>query len=404
MRFFILGNINAGKRTFTEFIYKIMCQLGKYEILRIDDFRKKYGDGSEKSEIKIARYFAKTILETENAIVELCGFGYAAKEILKKMRDNSCVVLYINAPLQICLERIEAKRKIFESNNHFAESTKIADTIRLLDATLKSGKLYEMWDRIALGWHTIEQDDFMEAISKLPLKQYHYTGEMINILKKNGFNKLISYGSLGRLDMSLYSDIDLILLSKFSKEQVFDMIQDHLQEIFKESVMFILGEKIVILKDDIMVELAIIQSFKEYVKYYCGSYINNVSKTILLGGKKLCGMITKATQAYRDSSLYKNESYDLKLCKDKIQYYFFFLKKMAIENDCFRFYFYNSLIIDSIVRYLCIKEGIVMYLYCPKHINHIMAKYKIKHLVYDMNEDKHSHIKKVKTFVEKWIE
>lgn len=77
---------------------------------------------------------------------------------------------------------------------------------------------------------------------------------------------------------------------------------------------------------------------------------------------------------------------------------------MAIENDCFRFYFYNNLIIDSIVRYLCIKEGIVMYLYCPKHINHIMAKYKIKHLVYDMNEDKHSHIKKVKTFVEKWIE
>lgn len=394
MRFFVLGNINAGKSTYVKSLINIMGKMGKYEVLRIDDFRKKYGKGSEKNEKSVAKQFAKAVLHAENAIVELCGFGYAAEEILKRLKSNSCIILYINTPLQLCLERIEAKRQTFVDNNHFAESSNIADTIRLLDTSFKNGKLKEMWWRVALGWHELGQN---ATLTKLPLRQYHYTGKIISILKDFGLKRLIAYGSLGRLDMGQHSDVDLILLSAMSPKQAFDLLYATLSETFRESNIFLLGEKIIILQDSMMFELAIVKTFKNYAKYYNGSYIKDVSKSILLGGKRLCDMINNAT------NLPKIESCNEAICKNKISYYFYFLQKMAKEEDRFRFYFYNNLIIDSITRYLCIKEGVTKYLYCPKHINDILAKYNINTLVCNMNEDKHTHIAKLKAFVARWI-
>lgn len=393
MRFFVLGNINAGKSTYIESLTKIMDKIGKYEVLRIDDFRKKYGKGSEKNEKMVAKHFAKAILHAENAIVELCGFGYAAEEILKKLKSNSCIILYVNAPLQLCLERIEAKNRTFKENNHFAESSHIADTIKLLDASFQNGMLKEMWWRVALGWHELGQND---TLTKLPLKQYHYAGKIIGILKGFGFKRLIAYGSLGRLDMRQHSDVDLIALSALSPREAFSLLYSVFSETFRGGDIFLLGEKIVILHDSMMFELAIVKSFKDYAKYYNGSYIKDVSKSILLGGKRLCDMVN-ATQ------LPQTESCNEAICKNKISYYLYFLQKMAKENDCFRFYFYNNLIIDSITRYLCIKEGVTTYLYCPKHSNDLLDKYNIKSLVYDMGKERHSHLVKVKNFVKKWI-
>ena len=68
MRLFVVGNISSGK---SYFIDKIKPLLPNYHILKIDEYRKSYCDGSLEKEIQMWIDFPNEIIKHNNVIVEL---------------------------------------------------------------------------------------------------------------------------------------------------------------------------------------------------------------------------------------------------------------------------------------------------------------------------------------------
>ena len=395
MRFFILGNINAGKSTFAKKIKLYLKSKGlEYPILSIDDFRKKYGDGSKKSENIAQNKFHLSINKTQNAIIEMVGFGDIATNIIESLDKNSCIIIYIESPLNICLKRLKTKKKMLESIPYPESINNIEKTIHNLNAYFTRGKLQEKWKKVYLIFYKINtMDNLSDFIKRLPLEHYHYLSEVIHILKSNNYKKLVSFGGLGRCDINIFSDLDLILITKKKISQVYELLKNFFEKM-KYFKIYALDEKIIInIHSHIVIEIAVVYKFCEYIQFYHGSSITNISKSILLGNEKLEKEIKHLIINYKPNVINRD------ICEKKINYYVELLQKAYLANDDFRFYFMNNLIVNQVVRVLCLKENITEFLYCPKNINTLVKKYNVKTILWDMITDKQKHIDKLFNFL-----
>lgn len=395
MRFFILGNINAGKSTFAKKIQLYLKSKGlEYPILSIDDFRKKYGNGSKKSENIAQNKFYLSINKTQNAIIEMVGFGDIATNIIESLDKNSCIIIYIESPLNICLKRLKTKKKMLESIPYPESINNIEKTIHNLNAYFTRGKLQEKWKKVYLIFYKINtMDNLSDFIKRLPLEHYHYLSEVIHILKSNNYKKLVSFGGLGRCDINIFSDLDLILITKKKISQVYELLKNFFEKM-KYFKIYALDEKIIInIHSHIVIEIAIAHKFCEYIQFYHGSSITNISKSILLGNEKLEKEIKHLIINYKPNVINRD------ICEKKINYYVELLQKAYLANDDFRFYFMNNLIVNQVVRVLCLKENITEFLYCPKNINTFVKKYNVKTILWDMITDKQKHIDKLFNFL-----
>ncbi|ETD24182.1 hypothetical protein [Helicobacter macacae] len=395
MRFFILGNINAGKSTFAKKIQLYLKSKGlEYPILSIDDFRKKYGNGSKKSENIAQNKFYLSINKTQNAIIEMVGFGDIATNIIESLDKNSCIIIYIESPLNICLKRLKTKKKMLESIPYPESINNIEKTIHNLNAYFTRGKLQEKWKKVYLIFYKINtMDNLSDFIKRLPLEHYHYLSEVIHILKSNNYKKLVSFGGLGRCDINIFSDLDLILITKKKISQVYELLKNFFEKM-KYFKIYALDEKIIInIHSHIVIEIAVVHNFCEYIQFYHGSSITNISKSILLGNEKLDKEIKHLIINYKPNVINRD------ICEKKINYYVELLQKAYLANDDFRFYFMNNLIVNQVVRVLCLKENITEFLYCPKNINTLVKKYNIKTILWDMITDKQKHIDKLFNFL-----
>lgn len=395
MRFFILGNINAGKSTFAKKIQLYLKSKGlEYPILSIDDFRKKYGNGSKKSENIAQNKFYLSINKTQNAIIEMVGFGDIATNIIESLDKNSCIIIYIESPLNICLKRLKTKKKMLESIPYPESINNIEKTIHNLNAYFTRGKLQEKWKKVYLIFYKINtMDNLSDFIKRLPLEHYHYLSEVIHILKSNNYKKLVSFGGLGRCDINIFSDLDLILITKKKISQVYELLKNFFEKM-KYFKIYALDEKIIInIHSHIVIEIAVVYKFCEYIQFYHGSSITNISKSILLGNEKLEKEIKHLIINYKPNVINRD------ICEKKISYYVELLQKAYFANDDFRFYFMNNLIVNQVVRVLCLKENITEFLYCPKNINTLVKKYNVKTILWGMITDKQKHIDKLFNFL-----
>lgn len=382
MKLLVLGNINAGKSTY---IKKIFSKLPDYKYIAIDEYRIQYSD-----EEKARRNFIKDILKTPNCIVEFTGFGDIAKNLQNKLPINSCLIIYIDTPKNICINRINEKIDYFKQIPYPETIDKLENTINKLDIYLQQNKLYENWKNVAINIYSIYYYDTSNSTDNIPFLHYHYLFELINLFRTNKFKKLISFGSLGRQQLTIHSDIDLILITNKSISYIKELIE----KFYKTSALInILDNKLIIniKNNNITIELYIVKNFVQNIKYYHGSQIKNIEKTIMLGNNDIIEDISTAL------SIYQNTEYNYNNIIIKVENYIKIYKKMFNQGDIFGCYFYHSLIIFEYMRILCIKENIVEYLYCPKNIdnstNNIIKKYKLDEIMsfkYDKN-----YIKKV---------
>lgn len=79
MKIFIIGNIGAGKSTFA----KLLSKITGYKVFSIDNFRKKYNNlVSLQGENVAYDIFKKTVVASENAIIESTGTGKHYESLL----------------------------------------------------------------------------------------------------------------------------------------------------------------------------------------------------------------------------------------------------------------------------------------------------------------------------------
>ncbi len=97
MKILLFGSIAAGK---TELAKDILRNNSQFEYLAIDDFRRKYGDGSMDNEAIAQNSFIDSIKLNENQIIEASGLGKLGYRIFEKLAETKesvlLVIVYIN--------------------------------------------------------------------------------------------------------------------------------------------------------------------------------------------------------------------------------------------------------------------------------------------------------------------
>ena len=143
MKIFLFGSIASGK---TDIANRIIEQHENMEYIAIDDFRRKYGDGSMENELVARKKFINSIQPNKNQIVEASGLGVLGHEIAQAafaMAEAMIVViLYID-------EGLIAKRLI---NRQWdipfpGGKSKLETIIANINKGIKSGEIFLQWNK-----------------------------------------------------------------------------------------------------------------------------------------------------------------------------------------------------------------------------------------------------------------
>ena len=270
MKIFVLGNINAGKSYAIERLRRL---LPNYSVLQIDEYRKKYCDGSIEKEELLWSSFAKDVLNHENAIVEFSGGGKIAENIISGLTPKTCIVFKILEDVAICLDRIKTKDFSATPYPKYPGAESLEETIIRIDRNMQDGIIEHTWSESAIKIFDIKD---VSELEKIPFVHYEKTIKLINLYKDTDV-KMFMFGSMGRGELSFNSDIDLFLLSDKDASYHANIIRDYFDKV---SVM---GNEVVIREDGVLIELDVIREIKEAECFYSTGNIKNVKATIIFG-------------------------------------------------------------------------------------------------------------------------
>lgn len=105
MKVCVFGNIGSGKS-------KIINQLKgttNWEVLAIDNFRRQYGLGTEKTELIAREHFINSINPTKNQLIECTGIGQVANQLYNQliMLNEKVICLVLITKIEVCKSRIK---------------------------------------------------------------------------------------------------------------------------------------------------------------------------------------------------------------------------------------------------------------------------------------------------------
>lgn len=144
MKILVLGNIASGKSTM---IGQMKHILQGYEVIAIDDFRIRYGDGSMEAEIISKQMFIDSITEHKNQIIEAMGTGDTGIKIFEKLSrfKEHVITVILRTPLEICIERLKKR----ESRIPYPAPPERAYVLaKKTDEQIASGALLAFWKKL----------------------------------------------------------------------------------------------------------------------------------------------------------------------------------------------------------------------------------------------------------------
>ena len=108
MKIMVFGNICSGK---SYLVNEVDGMFPGFEIVSVDDFRRRYGDGSMESEKRAKEVFLNAIVDGENQIVEAMGTGDTGEAIRERVQNFSenVFVIILTTALPVCLERLSKR-------------------------------------------------------------------------------------------------------------------------------------------------------------------------------------------------------------------------------------------------------------------------------------------------------
>ncbi|MBS1776158.1 MAG: hypothetical protein JSS64_07740 [Bacteroidetes bacterium] len=107
MKVLLFGNVGSGKTTLISKLKEIFS----FEVIAIDDYRRKYGDGTKEGEILAKKNFLQSIILHKNQFIECIGVGQLADDLYELLShtDEKIVCLTIIVPKEVCKTRLESR-------------------------------------------------------------------------------------------------------------------------------------------------------------------------------------------------------------------------------------------------------------------------------------------------------
>jgi adenylate kinase family enzyme len=104
MKVLVFGNVGSGKST----VLNKLKEIFPFKVIAIDDFRRKFSDGSKSGELDARDNFFAAIMPNQNQFLECIGVGKVADELynLLETSQETVVCLTLLTPKEICEERL----------------------------------------------------------------------------------------------------------------------------------------------------------------------------------------------------------------------------------------------------------------------------------------------------------
>jgi len=385
MKIFVFGNINAGK---SYSIRKIKANHFKdYPILSIDEYRKKYEDNTYEKEMLSQKKFVDDVFNTKDCIVECTGLGPLGKKLHDKQLYKNDVIIYVNTPVDICIDRI--KDKDFSIVPYPPVEEKMECTITRCAKEFSDNKLYDLWIDKILQIFEVKK---IEDIAKLPLETISTFSNIIDFLFYiPEINTIYTYGSLARNEMRRHSDIDCFIVSdNLSPTDILGMLKGHFSNLNFDHI----GKKVTVRKnDELLIEFVVIKKLSNGERYIRGSNLSNLCNSII--------KINDLDKKYIDNLVLTNDkpidSVDYLI--SELVYFVKSLPKIIEENDRYKYYFHFNIIVHNYRRVNEIFKGNVEYNYLPR-----VDYDEYKELIELDKSDLNMHYIKTKELVKKMLE
>ncbi len=386
MKIFVVGNINSGKSYIVSKLRKIFPN---YKVLSIDEYRIKHSDGSLDSELNTRNIFANDILRHSNAIIEFSGGSTITNLFIDELKLNSFVIIEVYEDVNTCLKRI--KDKDFSKIPYPVFEESLENTIIRLDKEFKDDIIKANFKDKFLHRFKISSND---DLSSKPLKQYAEALKISNHLK-NGYEAIISYGSLGRHKMNQNSDIDIFLYTQKSINEVYK----DLLLIYPNSKFLFLNNQIAIYYEDQLIELSVISNLDNIQLYYVKSEIKDIKKTILLGYNQYYEQIENIVKNYKE-----NFVDEFKYTMHRLEYFNLSLERLIKKQDDYKYFFHTNIIIHEYIRLKYFMTGKREYSYLPVDAINYISYDTFQNLIYNIGDDKIKHSKNVNCLVQQILE
>lgn len=155
MKLLLFGNIGCGKSTISS---EIMNSNKHFRLLNIDDFRRKFGDGSmEKEKLSKQKFIDEIDTGNSNQIIECSGLGDTGEMVCDKLSNSNDVkiVFVLLADSATCMLRL--KNRIWD----IPYPDKKANANKLIE---KQEMIYKT-DALESKWSKLNNTTFISSIN-----------------------------------------------------------------------------------------------------------------------------------------------------------------------------------------------------------------------------------------------
>ncbi len=379
MRIFVFGNINSGKSTLVDLLKN---KYKNYSDLRIDDFRIKYGKGDFESDQYAQEMFVQAVVEHKNAIVEATGLGPLGKKLEKSFMDLFGVILYVETPISICLERIQPEK--FNTIPYPVFSETLPNTIKRCGDEFKQGDLVSLWSKKIIQQFVIEGDqEFSDQLDEIPLEILSHFENIVSVLSASEeIQSLFSFGSMSNGKLTGFSDIDLFAVTNITADKMETILNSKLQPkpIFSDSIRNKLTLRF---KGNLLIEIYCIKTIEEAALFYRESKIQDVKRTIYIGD----ATVIKTLEDFSNYNL--NEKSLVEEIISEIFYFICSMPGIAQRRDDYKYYFHGNIILHNFVRLKALLSGVQVKNYLPVNSKQFFSEKDFKVLLppFEIDQD-----------------
>jgi adenylate kinase family enzyme len=145
MKILVFGNIGSGKSTLSSVLSD---KLNEFELVAIDDFRKRYGDGTTEAEQVAKRSFYGAIVPEKNQIIEVMGAGDTGEALFETMQSlpEQKLIIILKTPLEECLLRLKERQWVVP---YPAPPEKAFSLAKETNPLIRSGAMHRKWSQMS---------------------------------------------------------------------------------------------------------------------------------------------------------------------------------------------------------------------------------------------------------------